>query len=299
MKMTEPYSPTARANASANPGQHRRDQARQDHPEHRVPAVGAERGRRLLDLDVEIDQHRLHRAHHEGNADEDHRDEDADRRERHLDAEFGQRRPEPAFLREQLRQRDAGDRGRQRKGDIDDGVEQPPAGKAVAHQRPDDDHPHHEIDQAAANARPNEIFSALSVRRLVMMPQNCSKAELERLEEQAGQRNQDDNGEPCQGQSHGETKPRQGAPPFRPSAHNVPDLLRLARSGSVLVDLVENAALGEMFLLRLGPTAENVVDGEQFNLGERFLVLLRDLAYRADDRNCVRRFPDLPWYTSI
>ena len=50
-----------------------------------------------------------------------------------------QRRAEPALLREQRRQRDAGDRGRQRKGNIDDGVEQPAARKAIAHQRPDDD----------------------------------------------------------------------------------------------------------------------------------------------------------------
>ena len=103
---------------------------------------------------IEIDQHRLHRPHHEGNADEDHRDEDADRRERDLDAEFGQRRAEPALLREQLRQRDAGDRGRQRKGNIDDGVEQPPARKAITHQRPDDDGSHHQIDAGRGKRKP-------------------------------------------------------------------------------------------------------------------------------------------------
>src|SRR5260370_2874211 len=46
---------------------------------------------------------------------------------------------------------------------------------------------------------------------------------------------------------------------------------------SVLVDLIEDAAFGEMFLLRLGPAAEHLVDREQFDLGERVLVFLGDL----------------------
>src|SRR5438046_6601808 len=46
---------------------------------------------------------------------------------------------------------------------------------------------------------------------------------------------------------------------------------------SILVDLVENAAFAEVFLLRLGPAAENVVDREQFDLCERILIFLRDL----------------------
>src|ERR1700737_4643373 len=46
---------------------------------------------------------------------------------------------------------------------------------------------------------------------------------------------------------------------------------------SVLVDLVENAAFAEVFLLRLGPAAENVVDREQFDLRERRLVFSCDL----------------------
>src|SRR5438105_2456928 len=46
----------------------------------------------------------------------------------------------------------------------------------------------------------------------------------------------------------------------------------------VLVDLVEDAAFGEVFFLRPGPTTENVIDGEQFHLGEGFFVFLGDLA---------------------
>jgi hypothetical protein len=84
-------------------GQHGRHQARQDDLRDDMPAIGAEACRRLLDFAVEIEQHRLHRAHHEWNSDEHHRDENADRRECDLDAEFGERRAEPSFLREQRR----------------------------------------------------------------------------------------------------------------------------------------------------------------------------------------------------
>src|SRR5882762_6896067 len=47
--------------------------------------------------------------------------------------------------------------------------------------------------------------------------------------------------------------------------------------GSVLVNLVENAAFAEVFLLRLGPAAEHIVNGEQFDLRKRRLVFLGDL----------------------
>src|SRR5713226_4186335 len=111
-----------------------------------MPAIGAEAGGGLLDLGVKIDQHRLNRPHHEWNADENHRDENSNRRERHLDAEFSKRRAEPAFLREQRGKGDAGDRGGQRKWNIDDGVKYAAPRKAVSHQRPDDDQPHYQID---------------------------------------------------------------------------------------------------------------------------------------------------------
>ncbi len=99
MKMIEPYSPTARAKASAKPVSIAGISDGRITRQHRVPAVGAQARRRLLDFGVEIDQHRLHRAHHERQADEHHRHEDAERREGDLDAEFGKRRAEPALLR--------------------------------------------------------------------------------------------------------------------------------------------------------------------------------------------------------
>ena len=88
---------------------------------------------------VELLEHRLHGAHDEGQADEDQRDDDAERRVGDLDAERREQRADPAVRRIERGQRDAGDRGRQREGQVDDGVEQAPAGKAVAHQHPGDE----------------------------------------------------------------------------------------------------------------------------------------------------------------
>ncbi len=44
-------------------------------------------------------------------------------------------------------QRDAGDGGRQREGQIDDGIEQAPAGKAIADQHPGDDDAEDDVDR--------------------------------------------------------------------------------------------------------------------------------------------------------
>ena len=60
MKTTEPYSPSARANASAKPVSSAGQQRRQDHARERLPAARAEAGRGLLDLAVEVLEHRLH-----------------------------------------------------------------------------------------------------------------------------------------------------------------------------------------------------------------------------------------------
>ena len=61
MKTTEPYSPSARAKARAKPVSSAGQSARQEHPAERsASAARAEAGRRLLDLAVEVLEHRLH-----------------------------------------------------------------------------------------------------------------------------------------------------------------------------------------------------------------------------------------------
>ena len=111
-----------------------------------MPTVSSETGGGFLDLGVKVDQHRLNRAHHERNTDENHRNKNSNWRERHLDADFGKRRAEPAFLREQRGQCDAGNGGRQREGNVHDGVKDAAPWKAVSHQRPDNHQSHHQID---------------------------------------------------------------------------------------------------------------------------------------------------------
>ena len=86
MKMTEPYSP-ATGEGEREAGQERRHDRRQDDAAEGLPAPGAERRRGLLDLGVEILQDRPDRAHHERQADEDQRHDDAKLGERDLEAE--------------------------------------------------------------------------------------------------------------------------------------------------------------------------------------------------------------------
>ena len=76
---------------------------------------------------------------------------------------------------------------------------------------------------------------------------------------------------PCHGRKC--AFPGAGRPaPRRPGAR------RGAAAGLLAgVDLVEHAAVGEVRLLRLGPAAEHLVDGEQARLRELLRVLLGDL----------------------
>lgn len=72
MKTTEPYSPSARANASVNP----------------VTSAGVTDGRMVdfFDFRFHVLQNRLHATHDERQSDERQRNQHAEARERHLDA---------------------------------------------------------------------------------------------------------------------------------------------------------------------------------------------------------------------
>ena len=70
MKTTDPYSPSARAKASVKPVTSAGSTPGSDDAEEGLAAARAEAGRRLLDLELEILQHRLHRPHDERQADE-------------------------------------------------------------------------------------------------------------------------------------------------------------------------------------------------------------------------------------
>jgi hypothetical protein len=121
MKITEPYSPSARAKASAKPVSSAGITIGKITRREGLPAVGAQRGGGFLQFAVQVFQHRLHRAHHEGQADEDQRHPHAQRREADLE---GQPLADPAVLRVERGQRDAGHGGGQREGQVDQRVDQ-------------------------------------------------------------------------------------------------------------------------------------------------------------------------------
>ncbi len=66
--------------------------------ENALPAVGAQARGRFFKLGIEVFENGLHGANDKRQADEDQRDQHAERRERDLDAQRLQKLPEPAVL---------------------------------------------------------------------------------------------------------------------------------------------------------------------------------------------------------
>ncbi len=200
MKITDPYSPTARAKASAKPVSKRREDRRQDHAGEGLPAARAERGRRFLELGIKVEQHRLHRAHHERQADEDQGHQNAERGERNLHAGEREQPAEPAILGEQGRERNARDRRRQRKRNIDDRIEQPPPRKLVAHQRPGHDRAEDKIDRRRRERKAEAQFQRIQGAAARHDRPELRETQRRRLEKKPAERNENDQREPRQGQ---------------------------------------------------------------------------------------------------
>ena len=81
MITSEPNSPTAFANASASPERIAGQEVREDDAPEGPQVRRAERVRGLLDLGVELLEHRLNRAHDERQRHEHHREHDRRLRE--------------------------------------------------------------------------------------------------------------------------------------------------------------------------------------------------------------------------
>ena len=107
MITSEPISPTARANASATPERIPGRMFGSTTRRKTVELGRAEGARRLLHLGVELEEHRLDRAHDERQRDEEERQHDRRARERDVDPD---RRRRPV----EREQRQAGDDRRQR-----------------------------------------------------------------------------------------------------------------------------------------------------------------------------------------
>ena len=84
--MTPPNSPIARANVEQRSRGDAGAERRQHDPSERVPAGRAEDPGRLLLRLVDLQQDRLHGAHHERQRDEQQGEQDPERREDHVDA---------------------------------------------------------------------------------------------------------------------------------------------------------------------------------------------------------------------
>ena len=83
---TEPYSPSARANAG-RPGGEAGQQVGEDDAAEDREAAGAQRGSGLLHLPVHLDQQRLHGADDEGKGDEEEGDDNRGPSQSDVDAE--------------------------------------------------------------------------------------------------------------------------------------------------------------------------------------------------------------------
>ena len=150
MKITEPYSPSARANASAKPVSSAGMSTGQDHQAEGLPAAGAQRGGGFFQLAVQVFQHRLHRAHHERQADEHQRHPHAQRREGDLEGQPAADPAVPAQMAVSAMPATAvgSANGRSTSASM------PLAGKVVAHQHPGHDEPEPAFSRAAVNEAP-------------------------------------------------------------------------------------------------------------------------------------------------
>jgi len=105
------------------------------------------------------------------------------------------------------------DRGRQRERNIHDGVEQPPAGEPVTHQRPDHQRAEHEIDGGGRQRQAERQLECVQHPGAGDDGEEPVERQLRGLEEQRGERDQHDQRQPEQGRPHGDPEAGDHAPP--------------------------------------------------------------------------------------
>ncbi len=220
MKMTEPYSPTPRAKASAKPV---RMAARQQNAGDGLETVRAERCRHLLHLPVDLLHHRLHGADDEGQTDEDQRDDDTGRRERNLDAIGLKQRTDPAAIGVKRRQRNARDRRWKRKGKVHDGIHEAATGKAVTCENPGDDDAEDHIDQCGEECRAKTDAQRIQRTAIRGNRNEICKTEFRRGPDKAAKRNKNDEKQIGDGVTKRQAEARYDArlPPPPPASGNI------------------------------------------------------------------------------
>src|SRR5690606_37763606 len=116
-------------------GQPGGQQRRHQHVAEDLQRLGAQATGGFLDFPGNVGQHRLQRAHHEGQGDEGQRQGDADRAVGDLQAHGGGEPADQAVGRIQGGEGDAGHGGGQGERQVDQRIDQLAAGKAVTHQQ--------------------------------------------------------------------------------------------------------------------------------------------------------------------
>ncbi len=146
MKTTDPYLADRAGERHPEPDEPGRIQVGKDHAEDDLHAVRAEARGHFFELDVEIGNHRLQRADHERQPDEDERDRNPQGTEDGLYPVWREILPKPPVGRIQTGQRDACHGGRQGERQVNHRIDDAAARKVVAHEHPRDDDPEHAVD---------------------------------------------------------------------------------------------------------------------------------------------------------
>ena len=258
MKTTEPYSPTALRKGQREPGEQRRCHRGKDDSREGLPAPGAETGGGLFHVDIEIVEHRLHGADDERETDEDECHRYAEPGIRDFDPQRVEVLPDPAVGCIQRRERDAGDGGRQSEWKVHSGIDQPPARKPVAHQDPGYQETEHGVDhrrnKRCAERHP---IGGQYARGRNGRPEGGPR-EIGRAGKHGGERNQHHQAQVGAGDPEGHAEPGQHTPRLGPHGHPFVGVDVRPGLTTRLVELVEHAAIREVSLLRLPPTAEDV-----------------------------------------
>jgi hypothetical protein len=118
-----------------------------------LPARGAQAGGGFFQFFFGVFQHRLHRAHHKGQANEDQRNHHAVGVEGQLNAQRLEVLANPAVARQQRGQRNARHGSGQRKGQVHQRVHDLFAKKVIAHQHPSHQQAKKHIDQRGDQRR--------------------------------------------------------------------------------------------------------------------------------------------------
>ena len=189
--------------------QRRADGGQQDAPEGLGRTRAQQRGR-FLQIDRQIEQHRLHGSHHEGQADEDQRHHNPGAVVSERKAQPGERRADPASGGEQGHQSDARDGRGQGERQIHQSIKQAPAPKAAADQHKGQQQPQRQIDHRGHRRRAERQGEGAQhplLRQALIQP---GEAQMRGAPDQRGQRHHHQQPHPGQADRHAQPQAGQG-----------------------------------------------------------------------------------------